>query len=512
MPPPAGSGQPSAPYGFIGLVVAVHIFDILIRYGTTPFQIGVNPGSPWLWSLFFFLYGLVYIDASSLEAFKGVGHKKLLLIAIIAYVWGPMWSILPGYFPAIKYVAALMMLIAPFWLLAAFFATQSFPNLSLLYTIIWFFLIVFALFPNIQTYAEEKGYPLPNSLSPGMVLSYSWEKISTGITTFYDYMFVKAPAMISEEVSRSIAMAKGDYYTGQVDAAAKQRLGVYLENFRTSETSFYENTPVIAYATMKAETIDKELKINIACDSDGNASASQVRPQSEFSVITSDQYDIDCIWNKGLLGKGSHNLRLRAEFPFTTRAYLKTYIMDRDRLREYRKLGTDPLANIPDKNPSAIYTSGPIRVGMGIGQQPVALGRGGEALSSLGVTIDNAWEGKVLDLTGVYIFVPKGLKVSSIEGVDITQATCEDIPEEERQSCDDTLTNIYALTTNELSLPYYKNLTTKTFRIPIDIDNPEKVLGKAPIAVQNFKVSVQYRYMIERTASATVKAVEQPTP
>jgi hypothetical protein len=508
MPASAGTGGPKAPYGFLALIIAVHAFDVLTRYGTTPVAFGGSPGSPWLWILFLFLYGLVWIDASSLEAFKQMGPRKLAIVGIIAYAWGPVWSILPAYFPALKYVAALMMLIAPFWLLAAFFGTQSFPRISLWYTIIWFFLITFALFPNIQDFAQEKGYALPNSLSPATVLSYSWEKIVTGTKTAVNY-FTKAGQRVTQEVQSSIAMAKGDYYTGQVDQAAKKKLGVYLENFKASEPVFYENTPVIAYSTMKAEALDKELNVLIACDADGTIPGVP-RPKDAFEILTSDQFDIDCIWAKGLLKKGSHSLRLRAEFPFSTRAYLKSYMMDRDRLREYRRQNIDPLEKIPDKNPTVIYTSGPVRIGMSIGQQPIAVGIGGEALPSLGVTIENAWEGRVIEMTGVFFIIPKGLAITDIEGVEIVKSECNALPEEERTSCEDTLVNVYALTPSELMLQYYRNLTTKTFRIPLEITNPEQVLGKAPLGVQNFKVSVQYRYMIERTLATNVKEEAQP--
>jgi hypothetical protein len=507
MPAPAGtpsSGGKSL-VGFLGFVILLHFFDCFVRYGTLPFAIGSNPGSPGLWLGFAFFYGVVFLIANKLEAFEKVGTKSLVIIALIAYVWGPLWSIAPNYFPSIKYLAAIMMIIAPFWLLAVVFATQAAPTwFSLGYTILWFFIVMFMLFPNIQQYAQESGYPMPNSLSPGMVLSYSWEKAQEGWTNLISYG-KQTTSMFAEEATRSYRMATGDYYTGQVDTAAKKRLGVYLENFRTSEPIFYDNTPVMAYATMKAETIDKELNINILCDADSNTTASMVRPKESFSVLTSDQYDIDCVWNKGVLPKGSHTLRLRSEFEFTTRAYLKAYMIDMERLKEYRRQNVDPLANIPDKSPIAIYTSGPVRIGMSIGQQPVAIGASGDPLSSLGLTIENAWEGKVLDLTNVFIIIPAGLKIANIEGVGITESSCDAMAEEERATCDDTLVKVYALTTEELSKAIYKNLTMKTFRIPIDIENSEKVLGKAPLGVQNFKASVQYRYRLERTTSATVR-------
>jgi hypothetical protein len=505
----AATGTTTAPYGFLIFAIMVHVFDSLVRYGTTPITIGTSPGSVWIWVLFFFLYGIVWIMANSLDAFKGLGKNKLLVVGLIAYVWGPFWTIIPAYAPGLKYIAALFMLIAPFWLLVAFYATQSFPNLSLIYSIIWFGLITFALFPNIQDYAEDQGYALPNSLNPGLVVKYGWGKLYTAGKNFYEFTFVKAPARIGEEVEQSLAAARGDYYTGNVDAAAKKRLGVYIDNFKPSEPAFYENTPVMAYATIKAETLEKELKIYVACDTDKAVSADIIRPQETFTVLTTDQFDIDCIWNKGKLAKGNHNLRMRSEFEFATRAYLKTYVMDTERLREYRRQNIDPLEKIPDKNPVTVYTSGPIRIGMGISQQPIAVGNAGDPLPSLGLTIDNGWEGKVLEIIGVFIIIPEGIMLVDIEGVEITEVKCNALPPEEQPSCDDTLVNIYAFTPQELSLPYYKNLSTKTFRIPLEVADPQKILGKAPIGVQNFKASVQYRYLIERKTSTTVKEAPQ---
>ncbi len=502
-----GSPGGGAPYGFLFVAILVHVFDAIIRYGTLPFGIKTTPGSPWVWTIFFLLYAFLWLDARTLPAFTRMGEKQLFLFALIAYLWGPFWSILPAYVPGLKYIAALLMLLAPFWLVVTFFATQEFPRLSMLYTILWIFLVTFSLFPTIREYAEEKGYALPDSLSPGRVLTYSWEKLSEAGTNFWQLFFVKAPKKITEEVERSLAMAKGDYYTGKVDAASQKRLGVYFENFRTAEPVFYLDTPVTAYVTMKAETLDKTLDLTINCTADGNITANRILPQSTFTIFTSEQTDIDCVWDKGVLGKASHTLALRSEFDFTTRAYLKTYMMDRDRLREYRRQNVNPLADVPDKNPIAVYSSGPVRIGMGLGQQPIALGASGETLQPLGITIENAWEGKIVQITGVFFIVPKGLEIANAETVGMAAAECNALPVEEQEGCDDTLVNVYTLAPSELASPIYKNLASKTFRIYLTLKDPVQVLGNTPIAVQNFKTSVQYRYQLERTTLATVREI-----
>ena len=517
----SGEKKKGGPLGFLIIACAVHAFDVWLRYGTTPLTIGQSPGSPGIWILFFFIYALLWLDASTLDAFKGrISKGSLLWISVIAYLWGPFWSILPGYFPAIKYFAAFLLIIAPFWLIVVLFATQEYPKFSLIYSVIWLFLIVFALFPNIKDFAEQQGHPLPNSLTPINVGKFAWEKTKESVTNFYQITFVKIPAKVSEDIKRQIALATGDYYTGKVDSAAQKRLGVYFDNFHPTETLFYEDTPVTSIVTMKVETLDKPLNISVGCDAisrtptipivgtaPGPTPANKILPRSKFNVITSDQYDIDCVWNKGVLRKDDYTLTLRAAFDFSTRAYIKSYIMDRERLREYRRQNVDPLAGVPDKTPVAIYTSGPVRVGMSLGQQPIALGQRDETLQSWGVTIENAWEGKVLGITDVFFFVPKGIAIADPASIGASETTCSAVPEEEKETCDDTLVNVYTLTAEERAKEFYKNLTIKNFRIPLKVTDPDKVLGKAPIAVQNFKTSIQYHYLLERSTTASVREV-----
>lgn len=498
---------------FVIIAILVHAVDAFVRYGSTP------ASRPGIWITMLFPHFIVYLWATKQPFFADISTRNLIIVAIAAYVWGPFLSILPHYFPALKIIVGAMLMFAPFWVLVAMFrAPESW--FSRLYIIFWMGLVLFAFHPNIQDFAEQKGTILPGSMSPMEVIKYSLTAVKTAAVNFYQITFVKIPKKVSEEFKRSLAMASGDYYTGKVDQGAQKRLGVYLENFRPAEQTFYESIPVTAYATMKAETLDIPLDINVGCEAKQQTvtlpvlgtepapiPASKILPQNTFNVITTDQYDIDCIWDKGVLKKGTHDLKMKAEFPFTTRAYLKTYVMDRDRLREYRRQNVDPLADVPDKNPAAVYTSGPVRIGMGIGQQqPIALGQQGETLQPWGITIQNSWEGRVVEVTGVTLLVPKGLKISDAGDLKYTESTCAALPQEEQPACDESLVTIYAFTPEELAKEdIYKNLTIKNIRIYLQITDPQKVLGTAPIAVQNFKVSVQYRYLLERTTIATVK-------
>jgi hypothetical protein len=392
--------------------------------------------------------------------------------------------------------------------------------------------------PQIQNYANQQWEVLPGSLTPAQALTYAFGSVVEAAKGFAQMLFVQAPAKIYEEIAQSVAAAKGDYYTGQVDAAAQKRLGVYLGQLRPSETVFYENTPVSAYTALTAETLDKPLNIRIRCDATPQTRqatvagitvdaptipivfeaepvpATAIRPQDTFEVTTADQFDVDCIWSKGTLKPAPYNIRLNADFDFSTRAYKKTYMMSRDRLREYRRQGVDPLAQVPDRNAPAIYTSGPLRIGMGAQQeqqpnavvQPIAIGERNEPLPTWGITLQNAWEGKVLEVTDVFIFIPEGITVVDPEGTKHWQKTgCAGLPEEEQVSCDDGIIDVYRLSKEELALDWYKNLTAKSIRVHVEASDPEKIIGKAPIAVQNFKASVHYRYGLERALSISVR-------
>ncbi len=495
----SGEPNPRTVFLFAILLIVVHVADFLFFRRS-----GVQTFAGLLTTLLFY----------TVLAFMAQGVLKDRTMEPFAWFFG-MWAMPIAVGFLIKSVGATSALGRMVSILVIFFPLFIFyfmrrgqlSGLLIAYLLIWIFGYGFTHAEAVQQFAGERGFEIPYNptFTYQYLLEWTWDQLK-----YLAGLPVKAITALKEEAERSIAMAKGDYYTGSVDAAAQKRLGVYLDNFRTTEPTFYEDMPVTAFVTMKAETLDQPLDITITCTADDNITASRILPKGLFNVISTDQYDIDCIWNKGVLAKGPHTLALRSEFKFSTRAYLKTYMMDRDRLREYRRQNVDPLADVPDKNPTPIYTSGPVRIGMGLGQQPIALGEANEVLPPWGITIENAWEGKILDITGVYLIIPKGIEIKAddTETLIVTSA-CTSLPAEEQAGCDDSLVNVYEFTVGELSKDIYKNLTTKNFRAYLTLKNPRTVLGNAPIAVQNFKVSVQYRYMLERTVSASVREVQQ---
>jgi hypothetical protein len=498
--------KPAGVFLFTILVLVVHVIDFLFvrRAGFVDWYVLV-------------LVALVY----NFLAFLAQGIMKDHTIEPYAWFNG-MWlmpflvSLLGSAVGPTSAIGAIIGKLAVFFPLFIFYIYRKgqLNRLLTAYFLLWLFGALFMHLDAIETYANQQGIEITYNpvLTYEYLLNWTWETLKN----LFQLVFVRPIERISREGLEALAAAKGDYYTGQVDQAAQKRLGVYLENFRPSEAAFYENIPVTAYATMKAETLDIPLDITITCAaapqtvaigaSAEPVPASRIVPRNTFTVLTSDQYDIDCVWEKGLLRKGMHQLKMRAEFDFTTRAYLKSYMMDRERLREYRRLNVDPLADVPDRTPVATYTSGPVRIGMGLGAQPIALGQQGETLPPWGVTIQNAWEGSILQITGLTFLVPEGIRISDASTIGAVETTCGALPPEEQPACDETLVNVYTLAPEALaSDPTYMNLTIKNIRMYLKVENPDKVLGKTPIAVQNFKVSIRYRYALERGTLVSVK-------
>jgi len=499
----ANGRQYGAPWGFLLLAIIVHTFDFFLRYGTTPFS------SYWSWLLMLFLHTLLLIDASTAVPEFG-GMKKMWWMGLVAYVWGPFWSWFPGMFPAIGTIAALMLIIAPFWIIMLFLATREFPRISLVYMIFWVFILTWAFMPQVQEFAEESGYI---GISPMAAWNMAWEKTSTGARRFYDAMFVKAPEKISRQIERQIALAKGDFYTSKVDEASKRKLGVFLENLKAEQPSFEPTRPATIFATFKAETIDEELQVIIDCDAEKGETkiaASQILPKRTFEIFTFDQRDIDCIFDANTLEVGRYTARMTATFDFSTRGYNRAYFMDYERLKEFRKQGIDPLEGIGEKRPATIYTSGPVRIRMGLGNQPLGL-VAGEKMNPWDVAVENLWSGNILGITNIFFFTPEGITLDDISGVTkVRKASCSDLPTTDEQlACDDTLVNVYTLPPEELQRPRYVNKTIITFRAHISVSDLSAAIGQTPIAVKNFKVSVVYRYQLDRTTPLVVAIPKQ---
>lgn len=309
-------------------------------------------------------------------------------------------------------------------------------------------------------------------------------------------------------IERQILIGTGDYETG-VEAASTKQLGVFLDNVALTDTDVGPDGVIDMYGQLRVESfktqIDGEpLLITLSCYEQAQNINGEIWPSAEYEVEEYESFDIDCLFDANTLGKGSHTLVLDAQFDFTTSAYIKSYFMDQETVRALRRQQQEPLAafDITDTSPTAVYTGGPMRIGMNTGQQPISIIPDRKDLApTLALTIERNWlDGELVTLKTIRITVPPGLGIKSVSGRDISGNTCTATSTQERTCTlsEDFLRSIFS--EQDLKRPF------NTLRITTEILDHDRLLGGAPLAIRSFKTEIDYTFRIKKTQTVTVTA------
>jgi hypothetical protein len=309
-------------------------------------------------------------------------------------------------------------------------------------------------------------------------------------------------------------IATGNYEQG-IEENRERPLGVYLKDVGvTSETVGPDDT-INMFATLKSQSFktDKELKINVACyESDKQDIPDKrgiITPKPVFAVAEDEEQPVDCNIDAVHLGTGRHDITLEATFGFPTSAYLKGYFMMQDQIRSYKRQhpeeGSSPLDEfgITDRNPIAVFTGGPLYVGMGVGLQPIPLPEENYG-PTLSITLDRNWpEGELMSVKSLSIAVPPGLKVTKVSGrqvVDTPYCKVNDLGE-------DTCVLDKPEILDRIFPPIEKPVRLrKNIRVETMITDKAALMANAPLAIRSFKVTIDYDYRIKKTATVTVQA------
>jgi len=358
------------------------------------------------------------------------------------------------------------------------------------------------------------------------ILKMFWEAVK-GIWEALKKMFEQMVTGIRSGVStfKNQTMGQLDVYTGKVDSNAEEKLGVYLEQLKSSSTQYYNGDhadPINVWATLVARTLEREIKINVGCwmavtkkGLDGKASdytipADIIYPYNQFAVYEEGetQEDIDCLFTKETVKQqitdaGTFRAYMSATFNFETRAYIKSYFIDREKSLAMKRENIDPLKQfgINDKNPMAIYTNGPIMIGMDQKKVPFELNQENmdQNTFTLGITLKNKWDGEIIKINRVRVIMPKEITIvdNMCSGIMFKEGSCTGMD----LDCDDIFHNFY-----EMDEAVAGSISKeKTFRCPLRVEDPTSLLGDMPIATKYFKVAADYEYRFNKSTSIRVK-------
>jgi len=338
------------------------------------------------------------------------------------------------------------------------------------------------------------------------------------------------------EQNRLISRAVGDeYYNGQVDRKAKEKLGVYIENVQGLSEKFYTVDDVVFEAHLTGQTLDDPIMIDpLTCyavasnkaDTSENRIAGEITP-TKMEIFSYEDDFLVCTFPEGTLNGGSYRIVFGARFGFVTQAYLKSYFMQEDLLRTMRRDDIDPFKQfgIQNPNPQTIHTVGPVEIGISFRNPPVGLSED-EQDYPLGFTIKSDWDGKLNDVESIVLIMPSGftLKPDDSEeletycgGYTVELIGCDDAALPDRANLDNWCdTRIHTLYKIVQEGDVKKIISDEDREINADIgerrsvycrvqaEDREAILENSPLATASFKVIANYEYTLEATKPLTV--------
>ena len=496
------------------LALIIHILDVITGFNRRDSGMA---GIMFFFYIVLFLYAFVVVFEHEWSMFAVLFSLSLfsyLLPLIRSWILTIISQVIST--PSAVFVDGLMVL-APVWIVYLMISHNEsglVKTFSSIYITFWLTLFIIQMYSN-PLYSEIIGEQInidklkTEIINPYAPLGELWEIIKdTGIKIYKGAQGL--PNQVSKAWTSQIAVATGDYYTGKVDENANEQLGVYLEDIQMADPEVYEDESVTVWANLKARTLNKEKPVNvsISCwkDKKKESNKGKISPEENFTIFTLEEEEVDCFFDKYELGKGSHSITFSAGFNFETMSYLKSYFMDKERKRAMRREEIDVFEqfDIKDEKPVAIYTVGPVMIGMEIRTDlPVGIDRSkNEETFVLGITLDNDWDGKIEKVTDLVIITPKYAKLIKD---DVTGNYCYNYKFNEtcgEENCE------YKLDQAGKKIEAVEKFISLRCPVVIDKVNYEEFLGKTPLSIKYFKVTAEYDYTIEKAISVNVEEGE----
>ena len=509
---------------FFTLLILFHFIDIM--FGRLA---GDNQYVPNV--VILMLYIIVLPLVGALGAFKSEQHGKTLKAYIFLIVMGAFSWLIPFLaFRLIsdaglsKHLVMTVIMFFPVYPLLIFFTHEE--QLGRFWKLfMWAWLVAWLLSsiyanPEIFQSAADATLQFGGTAdgNPVETLKTQYLRTKDGIVRLWTGTAAKPRQFLNE----SIAFATGDAYTARVDRNAKTDIGVTLGDIQLAQPTFTTADRVGYFTTIEAQTIETILKLRVNCTAkdDKNKLISSslletISPDTSkepIEIAQQETIDVDCVYRAGAIRPGRPTLTVGAEFDTFTLSYLRTYFMDRDRLRELRSAKIDPFKQygIKDRKPVTIYTDGPISVGMGFSTPPVGIDTDSDEFTgTLGITIKNVWPGQIKNVSFIAVFIPKGFSMTELGGGKVTQVRCSDL--EVPDWCDDTTSNLYKIELDISSaIPKEKSITARA-RLKAPRSEYDTILGTTPISAKLFKAAVSYTYLLEKSRTVVVKGAEAGT-
>lgn len=496
----------ASPTGLLILSLTIHIIDLTFNFEAF--------GLRFLMYFFLTFWSWFTVFGTTQESFLDIKRLKLpLILSTIAFLlpYARTLDFVPK--ESFDYILVLFPVWVWYTLFSGFFRQTRFLKVVRVIALI---IIVVMLYPVAASFAEETGLGKVKigNVEVNKVVKETKSRVVEGFKEA-GKKILSIPKEIKKTYNESISYATGDYYTGKVDRNVREQLGVYITDMETLDPIVYEDEEIEVWATLIAKSIEEPIDlIEVSCEADAHKTLDKkITGKStitKFPNILDEEEDLDCKFEAGKLEKGSHLITFTAEFDFTTLAYLKTYFIDDKRLKAFKREEIDVFKEygITDKNPIAIYTNGPVGIGMETKTPPIGISKDYDSTPKFGFTIENKWLGEIKKIKDLIICLPAGIELE-----DYCDDAFEDLKQNEYDEYNYNFENhkCYRFTkgVTDSELTKWKNIEDyKSRNCRLNIKDADKVLGDTPISVRYIKARIEYIYNSEEYININVKTPE----
>ncbi|MFH0875248.1 MAG: hypothetical protein V1859_04885 [archaeon] len=489
---------------FLILIIAVHLYDGLIM------RFSRSRGDLIFISAWYTLVALIaaFIIFGPEAGFMTKEWLKNLLAclavsAVAVYIPLIIFNLAAQFFPIvaesiIKITAVLFFSPAWLWFLYMHQGVQQSKvvgTLLAIYFALWLLVVILSFFNYSSIGGSANSYKAPVWQAAKTVIDW----IIALVLSFWNAL-INLPLLIVGAGEDVVAAATGDYYTGQVEEGKDDKdLGVFFEDVIASDPKYHEGDPVSVWATLSAKTVEEPIVITLSCYASNGSDETDLKIQGTIypgtvNVDSFEEASVSCDFPAGALPIGEYNIILAATFNFKTMAYLKTYFMNKETIRALRRESKDIFKEYPviEQKPIAIYTQGPIGIGIESNEPPIGISATENIEPLLGVTIDNKWTGKIESFDEVTILVPSSFSV------DTSSSSCnfgEGGSENDYRSY--TLNDPGSI----VDIDLYKSFKCRMVVDASDLDN-------TPVTIRYVKTTARYRYTIEDSTGIAIEPIE----
>ncbi len=268
--------------------------------------------------------------------------------------------------------------------------------------------------------------------------------------------------------------------------------GIYLENLRSTDSTYYTGSDVFVQGKLRAKNINGSIKVNTLCYVPGEKQG--IVTPAAVSLTYNDENYLDC--QLGQLSAGSKEVKFVSSFEYQTDAWITYTFMDTNTLNALN-MQNDELytkLNIPRKA-VATYTGGPVEIGLPQLSQPFRIDPKdpNSVTYPFGVSLTNKWtQGKIV----------KGLYYRLEVPITLTLQNCNRKISKYEKTED---ANIYTFSIDDANVR--ETFDSVTCRMYVDEANVDKLLGNDIKSIKTFNAKVRYLYSIEQSIYVNIEKI-----